>query len=80
VPASFPLRFLLAVHQPDVRLVHQRRGLDRLPGLLLSQLLRGQLAQPVVNERQQLCGGVRVPLLEGAQDATNVTHRTQTIA
>ena len=36
---------LLALDQPDVRLVHQGRGLQRLAGLLLGRLLGGQLPQ-----------------------------------
>ena len=45
-----------ASDQPQVRLVDQGRGLERLPRLLLGQLLRGQLAQLVVDQRQQLLG------------------------
>ena len=40
--------------QPQVRLVDQGRGLQRLAGLLLGQLLRRQLAQFVVDQRQEL--------------------------
>ena len=53
----------------------QGRGLERLPGLLLGQPLRGQLAQLVVDQRQQLLGGLRVALLDGREDAGHVIHR-----
>src|SRR5262249_57815895 len=52
----------------------QGGGLEGLPRLLLGQLLRRQLAQLVVDQRQELAGGVRVALLDGAQDAGHVGH------
>ena len=66
---------LVAVHQPQIGLVDQGRGLERLAGLLLGQLLGGQLAQLVVDQRQELLGGVRVALLDGGQDARDVGHK-----
>ena len=60
--------------QPQVGLVDQGRGLERLAGLLLGQLLGRQLAQLVVDQRQELLGGVRVALLDGRQDAGDVVH------
>src|SRR5437588_12147527 len=61
-------------HQPQVRVMDQRCGLQSLAGLLLCQLLRRQLAQLIVDERQELLGGVRVTLLDGGQDAGDVAH------
>ena len=63
------------VDQPEVRLVDQGRGLERLAGLLLRQLLGGQLAQLVVDQRQELLGRLRVALLDGREDAGHVVHR-----
>ena len=63
-----------ASDQPQVGLVDQGRGLERLAGLLLGQPLRRQLAQLVVDQRQQLLGGVRVALLDGGQDARDVVE------
>src|SRR5262249_46372830 len=51
-------------HQPHVRLVNQRGRLERLPGLLLGQLLSGQLAQLVVDQGQELLGRPGVALLD----------------
>ena len=51
----------LAVDQPQIRLVDQGRGLERLAGLLLGQPLGGQLAQLVVDQRQELLGGLGSP-------------------
>ena len=64
-----------ASDQAQVGLVDQGGGLERLARLLLGQPLRRQLAQLVVDQRQQLLGGVRVALLDGRQDAGHVAHR-----
>ena len=63
----------LAADQPQVRLVDQGGGLQRLAGLLLGQLLGRQLAQLVVDQRQELLGGVRIAALDGGQDAGDRT-------
>ena len=44
VPATVPVLDFIDVHQPQIRLMHQRRRLERLPRLLLGQLLGRQLA------------------------------------
>src|SRR5262249_998237 len=44
VAAAVPALGLLRIDQPEVGLVDQGRGLERLPGLLLGQPLRRQLA------------------------------------
>jgi hypothetical protein len=54
--------------------VDQGGCLERLARLLLRQLLRRQLAQLVVDQRQELLGGVRVALLDGGEDARDVAH------
>ena len=56
-PRLFQCCGRLAVHQPQVGLVDQGGGLQRLAGLLLGQLLGRQLAQLVVDQRQELLGG-----------------------
>jgi hypothetical protein len=61
--------------QPQVRFVHQGGGLERLPGLLADHLLGRQPTQLVVDERQQLLGGVRVALLDRGQDVGDLGHR-----
>ena len=64
-----------ASDQPQIRLVDQGRGLERLAGLLLGQPLGGQLAQLVVDQRQELLGGLGVAVLDGREDARDVVHR-----
>ena len=53
----------------------QGRGLERLARLLLGQPLGGQLAQLVVDQRQELLGRLGVALLDGREDAGDVVHR-----
>jgi hypothetical protein len=53
------------IDQPYIRLVDQGGGLERLSGLLLCQVLGGELAQLVVDERQELLGGLGIALLDG---------------
>jgi hypothetical protein len=48
--------------------------LERLTGLLLGQTLRRQAAQVVVDQGQQLLGGVGIALLDGRQNPGNGTH------
>ena len=43
MPAAIPLLVLFTPRHPEIRLVHQGRGLERLAGPLLRQLLGGQL-------------------------------------
>ena len=50
-------------------------GLERLAGLLLGKLLGGQPTQLLVNERQELLGGVWIALLDGVQDLRDLAHR-----
>ena len=75
VPAAVPVPGLLPAHQPEVGLVDQGGGLERLARLLLGQLLGRQLAQLVVDERQELLGGVRVALLDRVQHPGDRVHR-----
>src|SRR5262249_11991794 len=56
------------------RFMHERRRLERLAGLLFGQLLRGQLAQLVVDQRQELLRGRRIAALDGRQDAGDIAH------
>jgi hypothetical protein len=77
VPAAVPRRRLVHVHQAKVRLMHQRRGLERLPRLLLGEPLPRQPAQLVVDQRQQLIGGLGVALFDGGKDARDLAHAAQ---
>jgi len=54
--------------------MHQRGRLQGLAGLFVGQLLGRQLAKFVVDQQQELIGGVRVALLDGGQDVGDFTH------
>src|SRR5262249_16125098 len=75
VAAAVPLRRVGRADQAEVGLVDQGGGLEGLAGLLLRQLGPRQLPQFVVDEGQQLVGGLRVSLLDSTQDARHLTHR-----
>ena len=66
-----------SAHQPQIGLVDQGGGFERLAGLFLGQLLRRQLAQLVVDQRQELFSGVGIAVLNGGQDARDFGHRPQ---
>jgi hypothetical protein len=53
---------------------NQGGRLERLSRRLAGQLLGGQAAQLVVNQRQQLAAGVRVAAFDGFQDARDLIH------
>jgi hypothetical protein len=75
VATAVPGLGLLRVHEPQIRLVNQCRGLQSLARLLLIQLRCRQLAQLVVNQRQELLSGVRVALLDSGQYSGDLGHR-----
>ncbi len=57
----------------------QGSGRERLPGLLPRQPLGGQLAQLVIDEREQSCGRVPVARLKCIQQLGDVIHQPQMI-
>jgi hypothetical protein len=75
VATAIPVLRLLDTHQPEVRLMHQGGRLEGLAGLLLRQALGRQPAQLVVDQRQQLLGGVRFTVFDSGQDASQFTQR-----
>ena len=54
--------------EPKVGLVHQSGGVERLAGLFSAQLLSCQLAQLVIDQRQELLGRRSICLVNGAED------------
>jgi hypothetical protein len=54
--------------------VNQGGGVERLARLLVGQARRGELAQLVVDQREELAGGVGVALLDEAQDVRDFAH------
>ena len=78
-------RILSAIEQGDPHVAEQllplvydelrRLAAERMAQEEPGQTLRGQSAQFIVDERQQLLGGLRVALLDGGQDASDFAHR-----
>ena len=54
--------------------MHQGRGLERLAGWLVCHLVRGQLAKFLINDGEQLVGGLGFALLYAIKDARDVAH------
>lgn len=75
--ASVPsLSGLSTTDQSQIRLVNQRRRLQRLIRLLVNQLRRRQFSQLVINQRQQLSRCCRVSLNHLRQNSRHVgIHR-----
>jgi len=73
--AMVPALLLAVAQQPQIGFVDQGGRLQRLAGCFLGKLLGRQAAQLVVDQRQQLAGGVRIALLDGVQDLSNFVHR-----
>ena len=74
VPPTVPARDRVGIDEPQVHLVDQGGGLERLAGLLLRQPLRGELAELVVDQRQQLLRGAWVALLDVRQNPRHIAH------
>src|SRR5262245_35938207 len=75
VAPAVPPPGLLGIDQPEIRLVHQRGRLERLAGPLLGQPLGRQLAELVVDQREQLLARPRLPVFDGREDASDVVRR-----
>ena len=63
--------------QAQVRLVDECGSVEGLPRLLVREFRGGEAAQLVVDQRQELRGGVGVALLDGGQDVGDVAHAAE---
>ena len=54
--------------------MHQRGGLQRLSGFLIGHADDGQLAQFLIDQRQQLIGRLRIARINGVEQLGNVGH------
>src|SRR5207248_7637883 len=77
VPAAVPRPFGVAHDEPEVGLVDQRGGLERLARLLLGQPGGCQLPQFVVHEWQQFGRGVRVAGRGRVKELGDVGHAAE---
>jgi hypothetical protein len=63
-----------AADESDVRLVDEGGRLERLPGRVGGHPGGGELAKIVVDEGEELPGGVWITLFGGGQDAGDLAH------
>ena len=65
---------VVRVHQPHVRLMHQRSRLQGLTGLLVGEASGGELAELVIHKREQLGCGLGVAGLGRGENLGDVCH------
>jgi hypothetical protein len=68
-----PLRFL-ARYQPQIRFMHECRGIEGVAWRLIGHVTRGKLAKLIVNQRQKPPGGVWVSGIDGGQNTRQLGH------
>src|SRR5208283_2085372 len=78
VRAVLPGRLLVAA-QAQPGLVHERRRLKRVPVGFAGHLRIGELAQLIIDKRQQLLGGLRITLPCAVQDDGDLMHEPRSI-
>ena len=76
-PRPFQCWAGVGADEPEVRLVDQGGGLEGLARLLGGQPGGGELAQLVVDEREQVGGGLRVAGRGGVEEAGDVGHAAE---
>jgi hypothetical protein len=54
--------------ESEVRFMHQRSGLERLARPRVGQSLGSQLAEFIINQRHQLCRGLRIAGVDLRED------------
>src|SRR5258708_3185277 len=54
--------------------MHQRRSLQGLSGRLMSQAGRGQFAQFIINQREQLFGSLGIACINRAEQLGDIGH------
>jgi hypothetical protein len=74
VASAVPAHLPVTPHETQVRFVDQCGRLKRVAGRFLSYLLRRQLPQLLIDEGQELLGGMRITFVQGGQDAGNLAH------
>src|SRR5262249_7401166 len=75
VSMAVPLRLGTLTDEPEIGLVHQIGRLKALPRILAREPPAGQLAQFLVDQRQELLGCLQVAPLDRREDVRDVFHR-----
>lgn len=65
---------LFHIDQPNIRVVHQRGGLERLAWPLVRQPGSRELSQLVIHEREELIGGRGITRFDLRQDSRDIVH------
>jgi hypothetical protein len=65
---------VLVTDQPQISLVDQGGGVERVPGSLGGHFRGGELAQLVVDEREQFRGGPAVTIIGGFDQMSQLRH------
>ena len=73
ISPSLPILTAFA-HQPQPRLMHQRRWLERVPGRFVQHSGGRQIPQLIVNQRQQFFSGLTLAFADGVQNQRDVAH------
>ena len=74
VAPSAPGHMLLRPHQAQPGFMNQRGGLQRLARLLLGHLRGRQLAQFLINQREQLISSLAIARINGMEQLGDVGH------
>ena len=75
MPAAIPAAGLVPVNQSNVGLVDERCRLEGLTGCFAGQTVRGEFAELVIDQGQELCGSGGLSLLDGREDLRYLRHR-----
>jgi hypothetical protein len=65
VSLAVPMSARVAPNKPHIRLVHQRCCLERLAGQLAREAMVCKATQVIVDEREQMLGGLRITSFDG---------------
>jgi hypothetical protein len=74
VAPAVPGLSVAAADQAQIGFVNKCGGIERLAGLFLGHLVGREPAQLVIDQRQELLGGVRVALVDGGKDPSDIGH------
>src|SRR5262249_19275217 len=75
VSMAVPLLLLTLADEPEIGLVDQIGRLKALPRRRARESVGGQAAQFLVDQRQELLGGLQVAPLDRREDVRDVVHR-----
>jgi len=70
----------LVADQPQVGFVDEGGGVEGVAGGFGSHAYGGEFPQFVIEEREQICGGLAVTLLNGFEQAGHVGHKNVPLA